>query len=413
MRKYVLKLRKKLIMNDFPILNRKISGKRLVYLDNAATSQKPTQVINAISDYYSNHNANVHRGIHTLGDESTELYEKGRSKVAEFIGARSPEEVIFTKNTTDGLNMVAFGWGMQNINEGDVILSVISEHHSSILPWQTVAESRGAEIAYLETDEEGLLPLSNVKDKLDERVKVIVIAHASNVLGTILPVKEICDIAKDRGIKVIVDGAQAVPHLPVNMQSLGCDFYAFSSHKMLGPMGLGVLWGKKELLKEMFPVRLGGGMVTDVYPTGYKLADLPQRFEAGTPDVASVVGLCAAIDYLEDLGMDRIRAHEVDLTEYAIKRLSEIEHLKIIGPKDPEKRTGLVSFTIKGIHDHDIAAVLNTEGVAVRSGAHCAINLHKSLQIPSTTRISFYMYNTREDVDILIKALNKAIEILK
>jgi cysteine desulfurase / selenocysteine lyase len=400
------------IIKDFPILNRKINGKKLVYLDSAATSQKPLQVVQVISDYYLKHNANVHRGIHTLGDESTKLYEDSRAKVAGFIKAASPPEVIFTKNTTDSLNMVALGWGAEHLKKGDIILSGISEHSSSILPWQKVSEIKGAVIEYMEPNEEGLLLVNTVKERLSDKVKVIVIAHASNVLGTIFPVKEICKLAKEKGILVVVDGAQAAPHLPVNVQSLGCDFYAFSAHKMLGPMGLGVLWGRHERLKEMSPFRLGGGTVRDMDVREYKLENIPQRFEAGTPDVASAVGLSTAIDYLSEIGMDSVRSHEVELIDYALKELSKIKGLKILGPMDPSQRTGLVSFIVTGIHDHDIAAVLDSEGVAVRSGTHCAMLLHKKLSIVSSTRASFYVYNTKSDVDHLIKGIKKAIKIL-
>ena len=400
------------IIKDFPILNRKINGKKLVYLDSAATSQKPLQVVEAISDYYLKHNANVHRGIHTLGDESTKIYEDSRVKVADFINASSSQEIIFTKNTTDSLNMVALGWGATHLKKGDIILSGISEHHSSILPWRRVSEITGAGVEYMEPDKEGLLSVNAVKERLNDKVKVIVIAHASNVLGTIFPVKEICKLAKEKGILVVVDGAQAAPHLPVNVQSLGCDFYSFSAHKMLGPMGLGVLWGRYELLKEMSPVRLGGGTVRDVDTREYKLEDIPQRFEAGTPDVASAAGLSAAIDYLSGIGIDKVRSHEVELIDYALKELSAIKGLKILGPMDPAQRTGLVSFIVTGIHDHDIAAVLDSEGIAVRSGAHCAMPLHKKLSIVSSTRASFYVYNTEADVDHLIKGIEKAIKIL-
>lgn len=399
---------------DFPILNRIINGSRLVYLDNAATTQKPVQVVNAISDFYLNHNANVHRGIHTLSEEATQMYEDARKKVAEFIGAIHPEEVIFTKGTTESLNRVAIGWVLANLKKDDVILVTDFEHHSNLIPWQEEARVVGAKVEILDTDANGEISLNQLEEKLSRgKVKFISTAHASNVLGTILPVKEICKIAHKYEILVCVDGAQAVPQMKVNVQSLHCDFYAFSAHKMLGPTGIGVLWAKKELLEKMEPYEFGGGMIDEVTYDKATWAELPEKFEAGTPNVAGAVGLAAAINYLEMIGMDSIRKHEVELTAYALIKLNEIEGLKILGPKDPEKRTGLVSFTIEGIHSHDIASVLNSEGIAVRSGHHCCMPLHKKLNIPASTRASFYIYNPKEDIDVLIAGLQKAIKVLK
>lgn len=399
---------------DFPILNRIINGSRLVYLDNAATTQKPVQVVNAISDFYLNHNANVHRGIHTLSEEATQMYEDARKKVAEFIGAIHPEEVIFTKGTTESLNRVAIGWVLANLKKDDVILVTDLEHHSNLIPWQEEARMIGAKVEILDTDANGEISLNQLEEKLRTgKVKFVSIAHASNVLGTILPVKEICKIAHKYGVLVCVDGAQAVPQMKVNVQSLHCDFYAFSAHKMLGPTGIGVLWAKKELLGKMEPYEFGGGMIDEVTYDKATWAELPEKFEAGTPNVAGAVGLAAAINYLEMIGMDSIRKHEVELTAYALIKLNEIEGLKILGPKDPEKRTGLVSFTIEGIHSHDIASVLNSEGIAVRSGHHCCMPLHKKLNIPASTRASFYIYNPKEDIDVLIAGLQKAIKVLK
>lgn len=403
------------LKRDFPILSRKIGGKELVYLDNAATTQKPKTVVNAITDYYFNHNANVHRGVHTLGDESTQLYASARKRVADFIHAREPAEIVFTSNTTQALNMVAFGWGMHNLKANDVILTSASEHNSNLLPWRLVAKNTGAIIKLVKLDPNGVLNLKDLEQKLVEEathVKVIVLAHASNVLGTIFPIKKICALAKKHNVIVVVDGAQAIPHLPVNVQSLGCDFYAFSGHKMLGPMGIGVLWAKKNLLDCIAPVQLGGGTVLDVDASSYDLAEIPERFEAGTPNVADAVGLAAALDYLDTIGMENIRAHEIELSTYALKQLLQIRGIIIIGPPDAESRTGLISFVVDKVHAHDIASILNSEGVAVRSGMHCAMQLHKDLGIPASVRASYYLYNSLEDIDKLVAGIKKAVRLL-
>lgn len=401
------------VKNDFPILSRKINGKDLVYLDNAATTQKPLQVINAISDFYSNHNANVHRGIHTLSEESTEMYEDARKTVAKFIGAIYPEEIIFTKGTTESLNRVAIGWVLPNMSKGDVILVTDFEHHSNLIPWQEEARVVGATVEVLDSDTNGEISLEQLKEKLSEgNVKLVSVAHASNVLGTILPVKEICKIAHEHGALVCVDGAQAVPQMKVNVQSLDCDFYAFSGHKMLGPTGIGVLWVKKSLLEKMDPYEFGGGMIDEVTYEKATWAEIPEKFEAGTPNVEGAIGLAAAIDYLEKIGMENVRSHEVELNKYALEKLNKIEGLKILGPTDPEKRTGLVSFTLKNLHAHDIASILDSEGIAVRSGHHCCMPLHKKLDIPATTRASWYIYNSKEDIDKLVAGLYKALKIL-
>ncbi len=400
------------IKKDFPILERKINGNDLVYLDNAATSQKPRQVLDSITDYYSNHNANVHRGIHTLSEEATLLYEGARKKVAEFIGAAHPEEIIFTKGTTESLNRIAVSWGLKNLKKGDVILLTNFEHHSNLVPWQVVTQRIGAKLDFINVKTDGEFPLDEFKRKMTKKVKLVAISHASNVLGTIVPVKEICKIAHEVGVLVSVDGAQAVPHLKVNVQSLGCDFYAFSGHKMLGPMGIGVLWARKEILEKLEPYEYGGGMIESVDPNKSTWAEIPVRFEAGTPNVEGAVGLASAIGYLQNIGMDSIREHEVELNRYALKQLEKIKEVAVTGPKDPEKRTGLISFTVKGIHSHDVAAVLNSLGVAVRSGHHCAMPLHKSLNIPSTIRASYYLYNTKKDIDKLVDGIKKAIQML-
>ena len=402
------------IKKDFPILNRKIDGKELVYLDNSATSQKPSDVIEAISDYYKNHNANVHRGIHTLSEEASELYEKARQTVSEFIGAARPKELIFTSGTTQSLNLIAFSWAEQNLREGDIILVSDVEHHSNLVPWQVVAQRTGAKLEMFSLlDTKKGVHLASLKEKINSRVKIISLPHASNVTGAIMPIKEVVSEAKKVGALVCVDGAQAVPHMKVDVKSLGCDFYAFSAHKMLGPTGIGALWSKQEILEEMEPRDYGGGMIKEVFENESTWEDIPEKFEAGTPNIAGAVGFSAAVDYLKELGMDEIREHEVELNEYAINELNKIENLEIIGSLDPKERAGLVSFVIKDIHAHDIAAILNTEGVAVRSGHHCAMPLHTKLDIPASTRASYYIYNTKKDIDKLIKGIEKAFGILK
>ena len=362
-------------MKDFPILNRKIGDKRLVYLDNAATSQKPQSVIDALVDYYSNHNANVHRGLHTLSEEATEMYENARKKVAEFIGATVFEEVIFTKGTTEGINFVTTSYAPTILKEGDVVLTALSEHHSNLVPWQQLCEKMKVELKFIPLNEDLTFNLSALRELLSKKVKIVAISHASNVLGTIFPIKEISKLAKEVGAIVVVDGAQAVPHLKVNMQSLDVDFYAFSGHKMLGPTGIGVLWIKRELLNVVRPYQFGGGMIDTVEKEKSTWAKAPEKFEAGTPNIAGAVGLSAAVAYLQKIGMDNIRAHEIELTKYAIERLSQVPDMQILGTKDAVKRTGLIAFIIKGIHAHDLASILNTEGVAVRSGHHCTMPL--------------------------------------
>jgi cysteine desulfurase / selenocysteine lyase len=400
------------LRKDFPILSRKINGRKLVYLDNAATSQKPKQVINAITAYYEKHNSNVHRGLHTLSEEATDMYEEARRKVAKFIRAAYPEEIIFTRNTTEALNRVNSSWAINNLKKGDVILTTNSEHHSNLIPWQILAKYTEATLEFIEVNENGKIPLAKFEKVITDKVKLIAISHASNTLGTIFPVKRICKLAKEVGARVVVDGAQALPHMEVNVQSLGCDFYAFSGHKMLGPTGIGVLWAKKELLEKMEPYEYGGGMIRNVTTQDATWADIPDKFEAGTPNIAGAVGLGAAIDYLSDIGMENIREHEVKLNKYALEKLSMVGGISIFGPKDPQKRTGLIAFTIDGIHAHDIASVLSSEGVAVRSGHHCTMPLHKSLEIPASVRASYYLYNTSEEIDVLVKGIEKAKKIL-
>lgn len=402
---------------DFPILSREVEGKSLVYLDNAATSQKPKQVIEAISNYYLNNNANVHRGIHMLSEEATQMYEDARKRVADFIGAAVPQEIVFTRGTTESLNLAARAWGTKNLSKGDVILTTISEHHSSFLPWQAIAEEKEAIVDFIYVTKDGELDYEDFNKKLNkygEKLKVLAISEASNVLGTIFDIKKICRLVKQKNEKIVVviDGAQSTPHIKVNVQSLGCDFFAFSGHKMLAPTGIGVLWINRNLFDDLVPYQVGGGMIKAVTQESAIWAKVPEMFEAGTPNIAGAVGLAAALDYLDEIGMENMRKHEVELNTYAFEKLTEIDGLNIIGPSSPEERTGLFSFTVDGIHSHDIASVLNSYGVAVRSGHHCAMPLHTWLQIVSTARASFYIYNTKEDIDALVGALLKAKEIL-
>jgi cysteine desulfurase/selenocysteine lyase len=400
------------IIKDFPILSRKIGDANLVYLDNGATTQKPLSVIDAISNHYKNTNANVHRGIHLLSEEATTLFEEARKKVADFINA-DVSEIIFTGGTTESLNRVARTWCTKNLQKGDIVLTTLAEHHSNFIPWQIYANQQGATLEIINITPDGLLDLADLKVKIkNPKVKLIAISHASNVLGTIYPVKEICKIAEDYGVKVSVDGAQGIPHLKVNVKALGCDFYSFSGHKMLGPTGIGVLWVKKEILETLEPYEYGGGMISSVSLEKSQWAEIPEKFEAGTPNIAGAIGLGAAVDYLNEVGMEEIRTHELELLEYVLPKLQKIEGLTILGPLDPKNRTGLVSFTLQGIHGHDIAAVLNTKGVAVRSGHHCAMPLHTFLNVASSTRASFYLYNTKQDMDSLVDAIMYAKKIL-
>ncbi len=400
------------IRKDFPILSRKVGGVDLVYFDSAATSQKPQSVIDSIINYYSTSNANVHRGIHTLSEEATSLYEDARKKVAEFIGVSNPAEIIFTKGTTESLNRVAFTWALENLKKGDVILTTEIEHHSNLIPWQIVCERTGAVLDFVDFDVNEPITINHFKEKINKNVKLVAVTHASNVLGTIFPIKEISKLAHEVGAVVSVDGAQAVPHFKVNIQSLGCDFYAFSGHKMLAPMGIGVLWGKKELLEKIEPYEYGGGMINIVEKTTSTWAEMPEKFEAGTPNVEGAIGLATAIDYLNEMGMENVRTHELEITDYALTKLSKVEGLTILGPKPVENRSGLVSFVVEGMHSHDIASILNTKGIAVRSGQHCTMPLHTKLNVSSSIRASFYIYNTKEEVDKLVEGIEFAKTIL-
>jgi cysteine desulfurase/selenocysteine lyase len=401
-----------IIKQDFPIFKRRIYGKPLIYLDNAATTQKPRQVIEAIREFYQNYNANVHRGVYRLSVEATEAFENARAKVARFINAKD-SEIVFTKNATEALNLVAYSWGLCNLKRGDRILLTEMEHHSNIVPWQLVAKHTGAVVDYIPINEDGLLVDEEVDRLLNLEPKIVSITQASNVLGTINDVKEIVEKAHKVGAIAVVDAAQSVPHMRVDVKELGCDFLAFSGHKALGPLGVGVLYGKRDLLKDMNPFLGGGDMISRVWLSGAEWNELPWKFEAGTSSVADVIGLGAAVDYLNSIGMSRVRAHEVKLTEYALKRLSEISDIRIYGPRDLDKRSGVISFNLSGIHPHDLATILDEEGIAIRAGHHCAMPLMTKLGVAATARASFYIYNSGSDIDALVEGLYKARRIFK
>jgi cysteine desulfurase/selenocysteine lyase len=400
------------IRQDFPILDRRVHGKKLVFLDSAASSQKPRQVIEAMDQYYRNSHANVHRGVHALSEEATDLYEAARKKVAKFIGAKSSREVIWTRNATESINLVAYSWGRTNVHEGDEILSTEMEHHANIVPWQLLAQEKGARVRYIPINDDGTLRLDALDQLLTPRTKLVAVAHMSNVLGTINPVKEIAQRAHAAGAICLVDGAQSVPHMPVNVQELGCDFMAFSGHKMCGPTGIGVLWGRRDLLEVMPPFMAGGEMIRRVTFDGAEWNDLPYKFEAGTPAIAEAIGMDAAVDYLSGLGMQAVQAHEQEIVAYALERLSEVPGLTLYGPTDPELHGGLTTFTLDGIHPHDLATILDAEGIAVRAGHHCAMPLHQRLGLPASTRASFYIYTLKEEIDALVEAIYHAKQIM-
>jgi cysteine desulfurase/selenocysteine lyase len=394
------------IRDDFPILQQHVHDRPLIYFDNAATSQKPNVVIEAQRDYYRRYNANVHRGIHTLAERATREYELARGKVARFLNAFATEEIIFTRGTTEAINLVAYTWARANLHPGDEILTTWMEHHSNIIPWYQVAEATGAVIKRLELTPTGELDLSNLDRLLTSRTKLVAITQASNVLGTINPVRQITEAAHRQGTVVLVDGAQSIPHLPIDVQALGCDFFAFSGHKMLGPTGSGALWGRRALLDAM-PAFMGGGeMIREVRADGFTCNDLPYKFEAGTPAIAEAIGLGVAVDYLQKVGLAKIRQHEVELTGYALDRLREFPEVIVYGPTDPKRRSGLVAFTLGDIHPHDLATFLDQEGIAIRAGHHCAQPLHRKLGLGATARASFYLYNTRTEVDRFIEVLH-------
>ncbi|WP_033542652.1 cysteine desulfurase [Planococcus sp. CAU13] len=398
------------IKSYFPILDQEINGHPLVYLDSAATSQKPVQVIEALENYYKLDNSNVHRGVHTLGNRATEKYEGAREKVQKFINASSTEEVIFLRGTTTAINLVAQSYGRANVDEGDEIVITYMEHHSNIIPWQQLAKERGAILKYIELEEDGTISLEQVKAAITERTKIVSMVYVSNVLGTMNPVKEVARIAHEHGAVMVVDGAQAAPHLKIDVQQLDCDFFAFSGHKMVGPTGIGVLYGKKALLNDMEPVEFGGEMIDFVglYDSTWK--ELPWKFEGGTPIIAGAVGLGAAIDFLSEIGLDEIEKHEHEMAAIAMEKMNGIEGLQIYGPKDPSKRAGIVTFNLNDVHPHDVATVLDMSGIAVRAGHHCAQPLMKWLEVSATARASFYLYNDESDIDRLTEGLRSAKE---
>ena len=401
------------IRADFPILRRKIGGKPLVYLDNAATSQKPKAVIDAIDRYYHEYNANVHRGVHRLSEEATVAFEQSREEFARFIGAKAAKEIIFVRNATEALNLVALSWARANLKSGDRILLTEMEHHSNIVPWQMLAKEKGLRIDYVEIRDDGILNWENFEQLIKESPKVLSLAHVSNALGTINPVRQMAREAHKVGATVIVDAAQSVPHMPVDVADLECDFLAASGHKMLAPTGIGMLYGRQDLLDHMEPLMGGGEMIKEVHLQGARWNDLPWKFEAGTPNIEGVIGLGAAVDYLTKLGMQNVREHEKDVTRYAIERLAGVKGLVLYGTREIEKRGAVISFNLGDIHAHDLATVLDTQGIAIRSGQHCAQPLMERLKVPATSRASFYIYNTRREVDILVRALEKARKMFK
>jgi cysteine desulfurase/selenocysteine lyase len=396
---------------DFPILQRLVRDKPLVFLDSAASSQKPAQVLEAMDSIYRNHYANVHRGAYLLSEESTVAYEEARGKVARFVNAGSRSEIVFTRGATTALNTVAFGWGMDNLGAGDRILLTMMEHHANIVPWQLVAKRTGAELVYLPMTADFLLDIDSLPELLDERVKVVAFTGMSNVTGTMPPVAEIARMAHDQGALVVVDAAQLVTHAPVDVQELGADFMSFSGHKMLGPTGVGALWGRPSLLEQMEPFEGGGEMISDVRLEDSTWAPVPHKFEAGTPPIVEAIGLGVAVEYLEKIGMEAVRRHEQVLTRYALEKLAEVPAVRVFGPSDLEQRGGVISFSLADVHPHDVATILDQEGIAVRAGHHCAKPLTRALGVPATTRASFQVYNNTGDVDALTAGLHRVLEV--
>lgn len=396
------------VRRDFPILSREVNGKKLVYLDNAATSQKPRPVIEALTGYYERYNANIHRGVHRLAEEATAAYEGAREKVAAFLGAPETTGLIFTRGTTEAINLVAHAWGRKNLREGDEVVLTEAEHHSNLVPWQLAAQATGAELRFIPIRDDGLLDMEEAERLIGPRTKLVAAIHASNVLATINPVERLAELAHANGALMLVDGAQSAPHLPVDVGELGCDFFACSGHKMLGPTGVGVLWGRPGILEEMDPFLGGGEMIREVHLDRSTWNDLPYKFEAGTMNIAQAIGLGAAVDYLEKLGMRDVREHEKQLGQYAYRRLSEVGDITLYGPE--RDRTGLVSFSLPDVHPHDLSQLLDEEGIAIRSGHHCTQPLMRRLGTVATARASFYLYNTEEEVDSLVEAIAKARE---
>ncbi|MEM2280585.1 MAG: cysteine desulfurase [Candidatus Bathyarchaeia archaeon] len=406
------------VREDFPILQRKINNHPLIYFDNAATSQKPRQIIEAVKEFYEKNNANVHRAVHTLSLEATELYEKAHEEVAKFIGAKSMEEIVFVRGATEAINFVAYSWGLHNLKRGDEVLVTLMEHHSNIVPWEILSKIKGFKVKYADVNPDGTLNYEALKEMLTPKVKLVCITHVSNVTGVINDVKAVAKLAHENNALVLVDGAQSVPHIPVNVQELNCDFLAFSGHKMLGPTGIGVLYGKREILEKMEPFQGGGEMIKEVSfnhkTQRCKISwnELPWKFEAGTPDIGGAVGLTAAIKYLKALGMENVKAHECNLTEYALKRLQECSKVTVYGPRDTNLKCGIIPFNVEGFNSHDVALLLDSYGIMIRSGFHCAQPLHQKFKISSSARASFYIYNTWEEIDRFVKALKEIEEAL-
>lgn len=402
------------IRKDFPILSRTINGKPLVYFDNAATTQKPFSVINAISDYYASYNANIHRAVYQIAEEATDAYEMTRDKVCKFINAHSREEIIFTRNATEAINLVAYSWGRKSIGKGDTIILSELEHHSNIVPWQMLCKEKKAKIEYLNVDNNGNLDLSKLESYIQQNnVKLISLSHMSNALGNIIPIESMIKYAHSFGIPFFVDGAQSVPHIRTDVTGLDCEFLAFSGHKMLGPTGVGVLYAKKEILECMNPFIGGGDMIREVHKYETTYNDLPYKYEGGTPNIADVIGFSHALDYLNKIGMDNIRRHELELTKYALECLSSLKGMKLYGDHNLSRRGGIISFNLGDIHPHDLATILNDHGIAIRSGHHCAQILMEKLDVSATSRASFYIYNTQEEINIFINALGKAIKLFR
>jgi len=405
------------IRQDFPILKRSVNNNPLIYFDNAATTQKPRQVIDAIRDFYENHNANVHRAVHTLSLEATDLYEKSREKISKFVNAKEPSEIVFVRGTTEAVNLVAYSWGLSNLGRGDEVLVSLMEHHSNIVPWEITGKLKGFTIKYADVKADGTLDYDDFESKFSPKTKIACLSHVSNVTGVINDVKRIAKAARDNGALMLVDGAQSVPHLPVDVQDLDVDFLAFSGHKMLGPTGIGVLYGRKEVLEEMPPFQGGGEMIKEVdfsQAKGCSIIwnDLPWKFEAGTPNVCGAIGLAEAVKYLQGIGMDNLLSYEKDLTTYAVERMRECSKITVYGPSDLSKKCGIIPFTVKDLSSHDVALICDNYGIMIRSGYHCAQPLHEDiLKIHSSDRASFYVYNTREEVDRFVEVL-KEIEQL-
>jgi cysteine desulfurase/selenocysteine lyase len=401
------------IREDFPILQQMVNGHPLVYLDSAATSQKPESVLTALDDAYRKHNANIHRGIYLLAEEQTVRYETARKKMQKFINAKSWREIVFTRNATESINLVAYAWGRANIKPGDEILSTLLEHHSNIVPWQLLAQEKSATVKYIPVDSHGFLELDALDQLLTERTRIVCVTSMSNVAGTITPVKEIIKKAHAVGALVLVDGAQSVPHMPTDVQDMDCDFLALSGHKMLGPTGVGTLYGKRALLEAMNPFLAGGDMIREVHLDQSRWNELPYKFEAGTPAIAEAIGLGAAVDYLTALGMENVREHERELSAYALEQIQTVPGIKILGPLDANARGGVLAFDLANVHPHDIATILDQAGICVRAGHHCAMPLHEQLGLGATTRASFYIYNTPDEIDQLVKALHHVREVFK